>query len=203
MTPVMNDLPSPTSMPPTPFILNPPPASSISTPVLSFAMRTSLNPLSSLRTWSGSSKSSDAASSSISPSSSQWYGSASGAASAVLFGKKGGDVGSVLFEGCGGNRGGGEKVSACSVSWSRIAVRECVFSHGGGRMLARRWRFSSRASQRGMLVRCGGLRGLMGPYVSIRAILPYSDRAQESLWRGAGGAHVHREAPVPRVSGAV
>jgi hypothetical protein len=177
MTPVIKDLPSPTSMPPTPFILKPPPASSTSTPVLSFAIRTSLSPLSSLRTFSGSSKSSEAASSSISPSSSQWYGSASGAAFAVLFSRKGGEVGSVLFEGCEGSRGGGENVSACSVSWSRMAVRECVFSHGGGRMLARRWRFSRRASQRGMLVLCGGLRGLIGPYVFISTTLPQKKKA--------------------------
>lgn len=112
MTPVTNALPSPTSMPPTPFILTPPPASSTSTPLLSFAILTSLSPLRSFRTLSGSSKSSDAASSSISPISSQWYGSASGAASAVLSDKNGGEAGRVFAEGCGGNRGGGEKVSS-------------------------------------------------------------------------------------------
>ncbi|KAH4412406.1 hypothetical protein HBI38_057730 [Parastagonospora nodorum] len=91
MTPVTNALPSPTSMPPTPFILTPPPASSTSTPLLSFAILTSLSPLRSFLTLSGSSKSSDAASSSISPISSQWYGNASGAASAVLSDKNGGE----------------------------------------------------------------------------------------------------------------
>jgi hypothetical protein len=112
ITPVTNALPSPTSMPPTPFILTPPPASSTSTPLLNFAILTSRSPLRSFLTLSGSSKSSDAASNSISPSSSQWYGSASGAASAVLFNRNGGEIGRVLFDGCGGNRGGGENVSS-------------------------------------------------------------------------------------------
>lgn len=85
--------------------------------------------------------------------------------------KNGGEIGSVLFEGCEGSRGGGEKVSACSVSWSRIAARERVFSQGGGRIFARRWRLSRRASQSGTLVLWGGLRGLMGPYVAISAIV--------------------------------
>lgn len=53
----------------------------------------------------------------------------------------------------GSNRGGGENASLeCSVSNSRIAEREVGVSHGGGDMFARRWRFSSRASQSGMLL---------------------------------------------------
>lgn len=163
MTPVTNALPSPTSIPPTPFIGTPPPASKTSTPCLSFAILTSRSPRSSLRTLSGSSKSSAAASSSISPNSNQWYGRASGAASAVELGRKGGEKGSVLFEARGGNRGGGEKASAYSVSWSNIAVKDSGESHGGGRMLARRWRFRSRASQSGTEVLCGGLSGFRGP----------------------------------------
>lgn len=67
---------------------------------------------------------------------------------------------------CGVSRGGGENLSACSVSCSRIAVSECVFSQGGGRMLARRCRLSSSASQRGMLLLCGGSRGWRGPCLS-------------------------------------
>lgn len=71
MTPVMNALPSPTSIPPTPFILNPPPASTTSTPLLNLAILTSLSPLNNCLTLSGSSKSSLAASNNISPSSNQ------------------------------------------------------------------------------------------------------------------------------------
>jgi hypothetical protein len=191
MTPVTNDLLSPTSIPPTPFIWNPPPASSTSTPFLSFAILTSLISLSSFRTLSGSSKSSEAASSSISPSSSQWYGSASGAASAVLLWRKGGEVGKVLFDGCGGNRGGGEKVSSCSISWSRIALRECVFSHGGGRMLARRWRLSRSASHRGILVLCGGFRGFMRPYTISSPILLRVQGLQSYISRGVLVGHAY------------
>lgn len=66
--------------------------------------------------------------------------------------RKGGENGSVLLDGNGGKRGGGEKTSPCSISWSNMAVKECGESHGGGRMLARRWRLSKSASQSGMAV---------------------------------------------------
>lgn len=49
---------------------------------------------------------------------------------------------------CGGNGGEGENEGEL-FSESRIELRECVESHGGGRMLARRWRLSRRASQSG------------------------------------------------------
>jgi len=93
----------------------------------------------------------------------------------------------VLFEGCGGSRGGGENVSAYSISCSRMAFRECVFSHGGGSMLARRWRLRSRASHRGMSVRCGGTRGLMGPCKSSEPQVIHSASRQVIMagcWRG-------------------
>ena len=64
----------------------------------------------------------------------------------------------------GGSFGGGEKTFfECSVSNSRIAESEDGCSHGGGVMLARRWRLRSSASQRGMLFLCGGLRDGVGP----------------------------------------
>lgn len=79
----------------------------------------------------------------------------------MALGRKGGDV---VVAAAAGSGGGGEKVSgACSVSNSRIAVREAGWSQGGGRMLARRWRLRRRASQRGMSARWGGLRAGVGP----------------------------------------
>ncbi len=53
---------------------------------------------------------------------------------------------------CGGNGGGGEN-EGVPFSRSRIELRETGESHGGGRMLARRWRLSRRASQSGSGVR--------------------------------------------------
>jgi len=53
---------------------------------------------------------------------------------------------------CGGNGGGGEKEGEL-FSRSRIELRECGESHGGARMLARRWRLRRRASQSGSGVR--------------------------------------------------
>ena len=78
--------------------------------------------------------------------------------------RKGGLNGTGVDADSGGSLGGGEKDSACSVSWSRIAVNESTESHGGGRILARRWRLSRRASQSGRGARCGGLSGGEGPY---------------------------------------
>ena len=53
---------------------------------------------------------------------------------------------------CGDNGGGGEK-RADPFSVSSMDFSEAGESHGGGRMEARRWRFSRRASQRGSGVR--------------------------------------------------
>lgn len=111
--------------------------------------------------------------------------------------KNGGDTGRVLSEGCGGSRGGGENVSACSVSWSRIAVSEWVFNQGGGRMFARRWRFRRRASHRGILLLCGGFRGLRGPYPNVS--LEYLMRSELKGWRDVGGAYVLQAARVLQV----
>lgn len=65
-------------------------------------------------------------------------------------------------EGAGGRRGGDENLFD-SVSATRIASSEEGCSQGGGTMLARRWRLSRRASQRGSGVRCGGCKGGVGP----------------------------------------
>lgn len=82
-------------------------------------------------------------------------------------GRNGGDTVSVregrapMVYGCGG---GGEKVSgSVSVSYLRILSRELGRSHGGGRMLARRWRLRRRASHSGKEDRCGGRRVGVGP----------------------------------------
>lgn len=65
----------------------------------------------------------------------------------------------------GGSEGEGVNVSVkCSVSKERISVREEGCNQAGGRMLARRWRFRSRASQRGRGVGKGGLRASVGPW---------------------------------------
>jgi hypothetical protein len=66
----------------------------------------------------------------------------------------------------GGRTGEGEKTAAVvsAVSKSRIVVREVGFSQAGGLMLARRWRLSSRASQRGRGVGKGGVKGAVGPW---------------------------------------
>lgn len=92
-------------------------------------------------------------------------------------------------------------MSPCSVSWSRIAPRECVLSQGGGRILARRWRLRRRASQSGMLLLCGGFNGFRGPclFVSLHYLWWYCvtvkggvlggartprSSSRSSLWRG-------------------
>ena len=77
---------------------------------------------------------------------------------AVALGRKGGEVVVV----CGGNGGGGEN-DGVLFSSSRIELSEAGESHGGGRILARRWRLRRRASQRGSGVRYGGFSGAMGP----------------------------------------
>lgn len=61
--------------------------------------------------------------------------------------RKGGEV--VVW---GGKGGGGEK-EGVDFSKSRIERSDKGESHGGGRMLARRWRLRRRASQRGRAVR--------------------------------------------------
>lgn len=78
-------------------------------------------------------------------------------------GKNGGDV---VFEPSadGGSFGAGEKTSfECSVSNSRIADSAAGSSHGGGIMLALRWRLRSRASHNGILLLCGGFNSGVGP----------------------------------------
>ncbi len=62
----------------------------------------------------------------------------------------------------GGKGSGGEK-EGVDFSKSRTECRDGGESHGGGRMLARRWRLRRRASQRGRGARWGGLRGGIGP----------------------------------------
>lgn len=51
------------------------------------------------------------------------------------------------------------------VSLSRISCKASGCSHGGGTILARRWRLSKRASQRGRAARCGGRRAGVVPLV--------------------------------------
>jgi hypothetical protein len=70
-------------------------------------------------------------------------------------------------------RGGGAEKAFDSVSAPRIASSEDGCSQGGGTMLARRWRFSRRASQRGRAVRWGGWRGVVGPYDESLLALVY------------------------------
>jgi len=73
-----------------------------------------------------------------------------------------GDIREVMGCGCGG---GGEKARGeVSVSYLRIRSSEEGSSHGGGRMLARRWRLRRSASQRGRDERCGGRRVGVGPW---------------------------------------
>ena len=52
-----------------------------------------------------------------------------------------------------GGIGGGEENDVEEVSTLRIASREDRASQGGGRMLARRWRFRSKASHNGNCAR--------------------------------------------------
>lgn len=88
---------------------------------------------------------------------------------AVEEGRNGGDIVSVcegdvrIKYGCGG---GGEKVAgSISVSCFKMRSREDGMSQGGGRMLARLWRLSRRASQSGRGVLWGGRRGWVGPCI--------------------------------------
>jgi hypothetical protein len=76
-------------------------------------------------------------------------------------GRKGAEV----VDAPGGGFGEGEKASLLwSVSNSRRADREAIWSQGGGEMFARHCFFRRRASQRGMLVLWGGWRGVVGPF---------------------------------------
>jgi hypothetical protein len=72
------------------------------------------------------------------------------------------EIRELIVWGCGG---GGEKARGeVSVSYLRIRSRELGRSQGGGRMLALRWRFRRRASQRGKGARWGGRRVGVGPW---------------------------------------
>lgn len=82
----------------------------------------------------------------------------------MALGRKGGPV--VVL---GGNGGGGEKLAE-EFSSSRIEVREALFNHGGGRIFARRWRLSRRASQSGRSLRYGGWREFIGPLNALKFI---------------------------------
>jgi hypothetical protein len=65
--------------------------------------------------------------------------------------------------GCGGGR---EKaVGEISVSSLRIRSREEGSSHGGGTILARRWRLRRRASHKGKGARWGGRSAGVGPWI--------------------------------------
>ena len=55
-----------------------------------------------------------------------------------------------------GGIGGGDENDVEEVSALRMASRDNGASQGGGTMFARRWRFKSRASQRGNEERYGG-----------------------------------------------
>lgn len=94
--------------------------------------------------------SSAAASKSISPISSQWYGSASGGASAVALGRNGGERVELEKEACW--EGGGVKGVRVFSSFS-MDSSDGGESQGGGTMLARRCRLRRRASQRGIEAR--------------------------------------------------
>ena len=67
----------------------------------------------------------------------------------VEVGKKGGERSGAPI--CGGRAGigGAAEKDGDAVSSARMAVSEATLSQGGGAMLARPWRFSRRASQRG------------------------------------------------------
>ena len=69
-------------------------------------------------------------------------------------GTKGGEKATLVVEVLfvGGRGGAGEKDSDV-FSQSRISDNEDGLSQGGGTMLALRWRFSRRASQRGRVAR--------------------------------------------------
>ena len=155
--PQMKALPSETSIPPTPFILTSPPPSRIPDPARILAMRTSRKSLISRLTLSGSGMSSGAASRRSSAISSQWNGKALSDASAVADGRKGGVF---VF----GGRGGAGENDGEAFSSLKMTSREAEFSHGGGCMLARRWRLRRRASHKGSTARYGGWRGAVGPW---------------------------------------
>lgn len=88
--------------------------------------------------------------------------------------------------------GGGEKRSSLSTSMSRIAERASGLSQGGGKMFARRWRLSSKASHRGSGVGNGGVSALVGPYllsIDVSVVLTGelvtpSSSSESRRWRG-------------------
>lgn len=90
---------------------------------------------------------------------------------AVLCGKNGGEIidedaadldfdvdADGLGKGTEGENSRGELISVFLIASSAETV-----SHDGGTMLARRWRWRRRASQRGRVVVRGGRRGGVGP----------------------------------------
>lgn len=85
--------------------------------------------------------------------------------------RKGGEIiGFEEWEGCSVVvvvvvHGGGGVNGVVVVSNFRRESSEGGDSHGGGMMLARRCRLRRRANQRGMLLRYGGWRGGIGPYM--------------------------------------
>lgn len=78
--------------------------------------------------------------------------------------RKGGLIGTVGEVEEESGRGGGGENEGEEVSNLRIESSDAVESHGGGMMLARRWRLSKSASQRGRELRYGGLRGGIDPW---------------------------------------
>jgi hypothetical protein len=100
-------------------------------------------------------------------------------------GRKGGEMVSVcegtarMGYGCGG--GDENPWGSISVSCLRIRSSEEGRSQGGGRMLARRWRFKRRASQSGNGARWGGRRGCVGPCDQIISL------TEDIMRRKAGG----------------
>lgn len=81
----------------------------------------------------------------------------------VDVGRNGGErSGALECAGCVGSGGAAEN-EGLDVSSASMAVSAATLSHGGGAMLARPWRFSSRASQRGRLAGWGGRSSGVGP----------------------------------------
>lgn len=74
--------------------------------------------------------------------------------------------GGLVMELPGGSFCGGENASfECSVSNSSMCESDEVCNHAGGAIFARFCFLSRRASQRGMLARCGGCRTVVVPYI--------------------------------------
>ena len=176
-TPPTKPRTSATSIPPTPFIFTPAPASNTLNPFRSLLMRTSRKSRRSLLTVSASSKSSDACVSSRWLSSSQWYGRAlpcdraveesfrKGAESSSVSGARYSSTLGVDVLVGGGRSGDGEKMAAVlsSVSKSSMCFKPSTLNQGGGLMFALLCFLSSSASQSGSGVGKGGFNGCVGP----------------------------------------